>query len=144
MGVSSYIIGGFVRDLLMERPSKDVDIVVSGSGIALAEEVAKRTGVQVHVFKNFGTAMLHYENLDIEFVGARKESYRDHSRKPMVEDGSMEDDQLRRDFTINAISISLNGENYGEIDDPFNGISDIQNKIIRTPGSQESLFLMTH
>ena len=133
MQVSAYIIGGFVRDLLMERPSKDVDIVVSGSGIALAEEVAKKLGVQLHVFKNFGTAMLHYENLDIEFVGARKESYRESSRKPMVEDGSLEDDQLRRDFTINAMSISLCEENYGELQDPFMGLEDLKEKIIRTP-----------
>jgi poly(A) polymerase len=133
MGLSSYIIGGFVRDLIMGRPSKDVDIVVSGSGITLAEEVARKAGVQLHVFKNFGTAMLHFENLDVEFVGARKESYREHSRKPVVEDGSMEDDQLRRDFTINAMSISLCKENYGEILDPFQGLSDIEHKIIRTP-----------
>jgi poly(A) polymerase len=133
MGLSSYIIGGFVRDLIMGRPSKDVDIVVSGSGITLAEEVARKAGVQLHVFKNFGTAMLHFENLDVEFVGARKESYREHSRKPVVEDGSMEDDQLRRDFTINAMSISLCKENYGEILDPFQGLSDIEHEIIRTP-----------
>jgi poly(A) polymerase len=130
-----FVIGGYVRDLLLKRESKDIDIVVLGSGIALAKEVAKRIGpgTRVNVFKNFGTAMLRYEDLEIEFVGARKESYRSDSRKPVVEDGSLEDDQKRRDFTINALAISLNRETFGELVDPFNGLLDLEKKIIRTP-----------
>ena len=130
-----FVIGGYVRDLLMKRESDDIDIVVLGSGIDLAKEVAERIGpgTRVNVFRNFGTAMLRYDNLEIEFVGARKESYRSDSRKPVVEDGTLEDDQKRRDFTINALALSLNRNSFGELIDPFNGLDDIERKIIRTP-----------
>ena len=135
MDVKVYVIGGYVRDLMLQRPSKDIDIVVQGSGIELARNVAKSIGDHVHVniFKNFGTAMMKFDDLEIEFVGARKESYRSDSRKPIVEDGTIEDDQKRRDFTINALAISLNKKNYGELIDPFNGMKDLEKKIIRTP-----------
>jgi poly(A) polymerase len=130
-----FVIGGYVRDLILKRESEDIDIVVLGSGIELAKEVAERIGpgTRVNVFRNFGTAMLRYKNNEIEFVGARKESYRSDSRKPVVEDGTLEDDQKRRDFTINALAISLNKGKFGELVDPFNGLDDIDNKIIRTP-----------
>ena len=131
--VQAFVIGGYVRDLFLQRPSADIDIVVLGNGIAFAEEVAQKLKVKVSVFKNFGTASLKYQNLEVEFVGARKESYRLESRKPIVEDGTLEDDQNRRDFTINAMAIALNEENFGELADPFNGVQDIQNKLIRTP-----------
>ncbi|MFY9310171.1 MAG: HD domain-containing protein [Bacteroidia bacterium] len=135
MNVEAYVIGGWVRDLLLNRPSKDIDIVAVGSGIELAESVARKLGDQyhVHVYKNFGTAQLVYEDYNIEFVGARKESYRQESRKPIVENGTLEDDQNRRDFTINALAISLNKNDYGRLLDPFNGLKDMENKIIRTP-----------
>ncbi len=139
MQVQCYVVGGYVRDLIMNRPSVDIDIVVIGSGIELAEKSAALLGndIKVNVFKNFGTAMYqyHYKNKkwQIEFVGARKESYRSDSRKPIVENGSLQDDQNRRDFTINALALSLNSENFGDFLDPFNGIKDIENKIIRTP-----------
>lgn len=131
----TYVIGGFVRDLILKRPSSDIDIVTIGSGIRLAEMVAKKLGptIQVSVFKNFGTAMLKYQSLEVEFVGARKESYHESSRKPVVEDGTLEEDQNRRDFTINALAICLNPSRFGELIDPFGGIQDIENQIIRTP-----------
>ncbi len=131
----TYVIGGFVRDLILNRPSPDIDVVTIGSGIHLAEMVAKRLGpnIQVSVFKNFGTAMLKYQSLEVEFVGARKESYHEDSRKPIVEDGTLEEDQNRRDFTINALAICLNSDRFGELIDPFGGIQDIENKILRTP-----------
>ena len=142
LGVEAYIIGGFVRDLILKRNSKDIDIVSIGSGIELAEMVANRLGpdVFVSVFKNFGTAQIRQGDLEIEFVGARKESYRSESRKPAVEDGTLADDQNRRDFTINAMGISLNGGTFGELVDPFEGMSDLRKKIIRTPLDPEITF----
>ncbi len=131
----SYVIGGFVRDSLLNRPCKDIDVVAIGSGIQLAEYVAKLIGnkTKVTVFKNYGTAMLNYQGFEIEFVGARKESYDRKSRNPIVENGTLEDDQNRRDFTINALAISLNENNFGKLIDPFGGVEDLQRKIIRTP-----------
>ncbi len=130
----AYVIGGYVRDSLLNRPTNDVDILVIGSGIELAKAVAKKLGgLKVSVFKNFGTAMFRHQGLDIEFVGARKESYHSDSRKPIVEDGTLEDDQNRRDFTINAMAFSLNKANYGQLIDPFEGEADLKARIIRTP-----------
>ncbi|MBK9423410.1 MAG: HD domain-containing protein [Bacteroidetes bacterium] len=135
LGVDGYVIGGYVRDCLLQRPCKDIDVVVTGSGIEVATLTAKKLGHGIHVtvFKNFGTAMLVYDDWNIEFVGARKESYRSDSRKPIVEEGSLEDDQKRRDFTINALAIKLNGSDAGTLSDPFNGVVDLNAGIIRTP-----------
>ncbi|HOX83427.1 MAG TPA: HD domain-containing protein [Chryseolinea sp.] len=135
LNIEAYVVGGYVRDLILNRPSKDIDFVCVGSGIDLAREVAKALGpeVQVHIYKNFGTAQIPFQGRDFEFVGARKESYRQESRKPIVEDGTLEDDQKRRDFTMNAMAISLNAKTFGELIDPFNGQEDMKRKIIRTP-----------
>lgn len=139
LGVRAFVIGGFVRDCFLGRPTDDIDIVVEGSGTAFAEAVAeaveRETGhpCSVSCFKNFGTAMLHYKGTEIEFVGARKESYQRNSRKPIVEDGTLEDDQRRRDFTINAMAFSLQKDDYGALVDPFGGIADLSAGIIRTP-----------
>lgn len=131
----TYVVGGYVRDLLLKRESKDIDFVCVGSGIELAKESAAilNPKISVNYFKNFGTAQFRFEDLDLEFVGARKESYQRDSRKPIVEEGSLTDDQNRRDFTINAMAISLNKENFGELIDPFGGIEDIKERVIRTP-----------
>ena len=137
--LETYVVGGFVRDTVMKRPCKDIDIVTIGSGIQLAEKLQEKIGKgsKISVFRNFGTAMLHFrekeEDWQVEFVGARKESYSHDSRKPVVEDGTLEDDQNRRDFTINAMAICLNQNRYGELTDPFDGCSDIKKQIIRTP-----------
>ena len=132
-GVRAFVIGGYVRDCFLGRPSKDIDIVVEGSGIQLAEAVAERVHSNVSVFKTYGTAMLRYRGIEVEFVGARKESYNRDSRNPIVENGSLEDDQLRRDFTINAMAFSLQKEDFGALVDPFGGIRDLAAGIIRTP-----------
>ena len=140
--IKSYIVGGYVRDLLLQKASKDIDILVLGEGVYFAEEVAKRMGESAKVvyFKNFGTAQLKYKDYEIEFVGARKESYRADSRKPIVEQGTFDEDILRRDFTINALAISLNKENFGELTDLFTGIEDLKNKLIRTPQNPNLTF----
>ena len=133
MGVRAFVIGGYVRDCFLGRAGNDIDIVVEGSGMELALAVGKKVRAKVSLFKNFGTAMLHFQGDEIEFVGARKESYRRESRKPIVEDGTLEEDQFRRDFTINAMAFSLQRESYGELVDPFGGIRDLSEGIIRTP-----------
>ena len=132
-GQRAFVIGGYVRDFFLERPCTDIDIVVEGSGIDLAQKVAAQLRTPVHVYKQFGTAMLRYHDLEVEFVGARRESYRSNSRKPIVEDGSLEDDQRRRDFTINALAFSLQEQDYGCLIDPFGGVKDMQNGLLRTP-----------
>lgn len=133
LGLESYVIGGFVRDLFLQRPSKDIDVVAVGSGIQLAQAVAEKLKAKVHIYKNFGTAQLVYKGIEVEFVGARKESYRANSRKPIVEDGTLQDDQNRRDFTINALALGLNKANFGELLDPFGGYTDMENQRIVTP-----------
>lgn len=139
--IEAYVVGGYVRDLLLNRKSKDIDILVIGNGMLLAENVAKvLNSSKVVVFKNFGTAQIKYNNYEIEFVGARKESYRYNSRNPIVEKGTLEDDIYRRDFTINALAASLVAKNYGEVIDLYNGLSDLKNRIIRTPAPPEITF----
>lgn len=130
-----YVVGGYVRDLFLERPSNDIDVVVVGSGIRVADALKKILGKKAHisVFRNFGTAQVKYKNTEVEFVGARKESYSHDSRKPHVEDGTLEDDQNRRDFTINALAVCLNGDRFGELVDPFDGVLDMEDRIIATP-----------
>lgn len=142
LGVETYVIGGYVRDIFLHRPSKDIDIVVVGSGIALAQEVCRRLGKRSHIsiFKTYGTAQVKSGDLEIEFVGARKESYAHDSRNPIVEDGTLEDDQNRRDFTINALALCLNKARYGELVDPFNGLDDMDNLKIRTPRDPDITF----
>ena len=142
MGVECYVVGGYVRDIFLERPSNDIDVVVVGSGIAVAEALKRRLGKKAHlsVFKNFGTAQVKFRDTEVEFVGARKESYSHDSRKPIVENGTLEDDQNRRDFTINAMAICLNSKRFGELVDPFNGIADLEDGIIATPLDPEITF----
>ena len=135
LGLECYAVGGYVRDLFLERPSQDIDVVVVGSGIAMAEALGQKLGKKAHVsvFRNFGTAQVKCGSLEVEFVGARRESYSHDSRKPIVEDGTLEDDQNRRDFTINALAVCLNRARYGELVDPFDGLADMKEKTIRTP-----------
>ena len=135
LGLECYVVGGYVRDLFLERPSNDIDVVVVGSGISIAEALKQRLGkrARLSVFRNFGTAQVKFGGLEVEFVGARKESYSHDSRKPIVEDGTLEDDQNRRDFTINALAVCLNKARFGELVDPFDGLADLEDGIIRTP-----------
>ena len=146
MGVECYVVGGYVRDIFLERPSNDIDVVVVGSGIAVAEQLKRELGKKAHlsVFRNFGTAQVKFyqkgREYEVEFVGARRESYSHDSRKPIVEDGTLEDDQNRRDFTINAMAICLNSKRFGELVDPFNGIADLEDGIIATPLDPEITF----
>ena len=135
MAVECYVVGGYVRDIFLQRPSKDIDVVVVGSGIAVAKQLKNKLGREAHlsVFKNFGTAQVKWHKLEVEFVGARKESYSHDSRKPVVENGTLEDDQNRRDFTINALAICLNKNRFGELVDPFDGIYDLEDGVICTP-----------
>ena len=135
LGMECYVVGGYVRDLFLERPSSDIDVVVVGSGIQVADALKKQLGkkARISVFRNFGTAQVKYGDMEVEFVGARRESYQRNSRKPIVEDGTLEDDQNRRDFTINALAVCLNANRFGELVDPFDGVLDMQDGIIRTP-----------
>ncbi len=142
LGQEAFVVGGYVRDLILKRPSKDIDFVCLGSGITLAQKVGEKFNyhIPLSIFKNYGTAMLKLEDFEIEFVGARKESYRLESRKPLVEDGTLQDDQERRDFTINAMAISVNAVNFGELVDPFDGVGDIKRKLIRVPKDPDITF----
>ena len=140
MGVEAYVVGGYVRDHYLARPSSDIDVVVVGSGVAVAEELGKELGAKVTIYKTYGTAMLRWRDAEIEFVGARKESYTPESRNPQVEPGTLEDDQRRRDFTINAMAWSVNGDRFGELVDPFGGIEDLEECIIRTPCEPDKTF----
>lgn len=140
MGLEAYVVGGFVRDHYLGRPCNDIDVVVVGSGVAVAEELGRVTGRKVSIFKRFGTAMLHADGMEVEFVGARKESYTPDSRKPAVEEGTLDDDQRRRDFTINAMAWSLSGKSFGELVDPFEGMFDLEDCIIRTPCDPDITF----
>ena len=140
MGVEAYAVGGYVRDYYLHRPSSDIDVVVVGSGVAVAEELGKRLSAKVTIFKTYGTAMLRWKGTEVEFVGARKESYTHDSRKPQVEPGTLEDDQRRRDFTINAMAWCLNGDRFGELVDPFEGMFDLEDCIIRTPCDPDITF----
>ena len=135
LGLECYVVGGYVRDIFLERPSNDIDVVVVGSGIQVAQRLKEMLGKKAHlsVFRNFGTAQVKFSDTEVEFVGARKESYSHDSRKPVVEDGTLEDDQNRRDFTINAMAICLNKERFGELVDPFDGLYDLEDGIIATP-----------
>ena len=139
-GVRAFVVGGYVRDCILGRKCTDIDIVVAGSGIEVAEALGAKLSTKVSVFRNFGTAMLRCGHWEVEFVGARRESYRADSRKPIVEDGTIEDDQLRRDFTINAMAISLNSDSFGELVDPFGGVADLERRIIRTPTDPDRTF----
>lgn len=140
MGVKAYVVGGYVRDYYLYRPSSDIDVVVVGSGVAVAEELGRELGAKVTIFKTYGTAMLRWRDTEVEFVGARKESYTPESRNPKVEPGSLEDDQRRRDFTINAMAWSVNGDTFGELVDPFGGMEDLEECIIRTPCEPDKTF----
>ena len=140
MGVEAYVVGGYVRDYYLHRPSTDIDVVVVGSGVAVAEELGKELGVKVSIFKTYGTAMLRWKGTEVEFVGARKESYTPSSRNPQVAPGTLEDDQRRRDFTINAMAWSVNSATFGKLVDPFEGMYDLEDCIIRTPCEPERTF----
>ena len=140
LGVEAYVVGGYVRDYYLRRPSTDIDVVVVGSGIEVAEALGREVKGKVSVFKTFGTAMVRAHGTEVEFVGARKESYTHDSRKPQVEPGSLEDDQRRRDFTINAMAWCLNGDRFGELVDPFEGMYDLEDCIIRTPCNPDVTF----
>ena len=139
-GVRAFVVGGYVRDHFLRRPSTDIDVVVVGSGIALAEALGRELHAKVSVFKTFGTAMLRHKGVEVEFVGARRESYTQDSRKPQVEAGTLEDDQRRRDFTINAMAWSLNAGSFGELVDPFDGMDDLEECVIRTPCDPDVTF----
>ena len=140
MGVEAYVVGGYVRDYYLYRPSSDIDVVVVGNGVAVAEELGRELGAKVTIFKTYGTAMLRWRDTEVEFVGARKESYTPESRNPQVEPGTLEDDQRRRDFTINAMAWSVNGDTFGELVDPFGGMEDLEDCIIRTPCEPDKTF----
>ncbi len=140
LGVDGYVVGGYVRDHYLSRPCTDIDVVVVGSGVDVAEELGRRLGRKVSIFRRFGTAMIHVDGVEVEFVGARKESYTPDSRKPAVEEGTLNDDQLRRDFTINAMAWSLNAPNFGELVDPFEGMYDLEDCTIRTPCDPDVTF----